>query len=470
MTLANVISSVREALYLVRPQIPRVPPKMSSVASQLSERMERVGVMSDGFDHDAILETARQTNQNGDWDLLSDAELRRIARVLRRSASPLEEDFRFLRRYLQQIRGRERPLLYRALIDHYLRHFDDSPGITRIGDFLSKAVQIPAFGESLDRWNQRRANYHLFNPKIVAGRLADEILKQGDANAVLKDAGIDRDARTAGIGAAAFKAACARVRALLQRGAGYAKIGALTKWFHPAPEEFRYQNERSALADALLLPWRDREPPLKVKDELEHFLDSAYGDPRFHNDRWAGTSDDAKHVRMRWIAEQDLEFFIKVVDNTTGRKDQWGYRRAFWRAYIDGRFTKGTWVAFGRRARVTARNVVKEDQNSTQAGPTRFGTLTGGDPRHSVLFLRVGNLIIADWSFNGKLRIWRERNQHAPRMYQEIEPYQRHLLMQGANFEQIHWPVEGRNNWQARAHDFIQRHTGIRISSNRYMP
>ena len=453
----------------MRPAMPRVPEKLDDMASRLSERIDRVGGLSADFDLKAFSIKVEKIHLGADWAVLSNADLRRITVVLRNSDFPIGRELRFLRRYLQEIRKREQSLLYSALISYYLRHFDDSEDIKEIGGFLSEVLPLLGLQKRLRDWKIRHARYHLFEPGVVARHLAHAILEERDADRVFADAGIRGDAQTAGIGAETFKAVCGHVRESLNAASGVDAINMLTGWAYPAPGKFRYQNYRSTLADALLVPWWDCEPSVEVKEILERFFDSAYGDPRFQTNRWQGSSIVARNVRMRWLAEKDLEFFFKVVDNTTGRRDQWKYRRAFWNAYVSKGYTSGSWIAFGPNAQIAARQAARGEA-ATAERELHYGRLAGGNSRHSVLFLRIGNLVIADWSFNGKLRIWQETNPKAPSFYQTKEPYKSPFLMRGADFELRHYPVNGPWKWQGRAQKFIRRHTGILIADSEYMP
>ena len=469
MTLRGAIENAQDLLSVMRPVMPVVPERVNEIFSHVSERMDRVGVFTVDFDINAFSKKVKNTYLEGDWTVLSNADLRCIAIVLRSPDFPIGRESRFLRRYLREIRDRAQALPCKALISHYLRHFDDSPDIKEIGVFLAGVLPLPQLQYRLHDWKKSHARFHLFNPEKTVRQLAKAILKVRNPDRVFVNAGIRGDAQTAGIGAETFKAVCGHVRESLNAGSDLDVIRMLTRWAYPAPGKFRYQNHRSTLADALLVPWRNSEPDREVKKYLETFFDSAYGDPRFQNDRWQGSSIDAKSVRLRWLAEKDLEFFFKVVDSTTGRRDQWQYRRAFWSAYVRKGYTRGSWIAFGHRARIAARRAAR-DEAATEEKQLRYGRLDGGDSRHSVLFLRIGSLVIADWSFNGKLRIWREANAKAPSFYQTEEPYRNVSLMQGANFELVHWPVIGPWKWQDRAHKHILRQTGIRIAERNYMP
>lgn len=465
MTLREAAAAAKQQLGV--PLLRRLQaPQLQRVHNQVAERMDNLGSLGPGFDRKALLQKAQEAHRTGDWTKLTLLELARITWVLWEASSPLECDEDFLEEYLRIIRHRGKFRPHRYLISAYLRRFDDSRYIAIIGRFLSEALQQSELPQSMRQWKKRHDRYRLFDPLQATDTLAEIILESGRREEVLNEAGIHGEALTSGIGAAIFRTTCVSVKDSLDEHANLEKIKLLTLWACDSNGRIRYRNERARLANALLLPWSDDDPPATVRGHLEQFFDRAYGDPRFRFERvqWAGTSEQAKQVRIRWIAEQDLEFFFSVVKGTTDRPDQWEYRRCFWKAYIDKRVTKGTWMALGNYAAGIAQS------DATQETP-QHGRLTGASASHSLLLLRIGNLVIAEWSHNGKLRIWLDGNQHAPQLYQrQNRPYQRYSLMQGEDFDQAHWPVEGWNNWQGKTHEFIRRQTGIEIPADDYMP
>jgi hypothetical protein len=95
----------------------------------------------------------------------------------------------------------------------------------------------------------------------------------------------------------------------------------------------------------------------------------------------------------------------------------------------------------------------------------RFATLGGSGPDQAVLLLSIGDLIVADWSHNGRLRIWRKGNREAPEfsapVYSAIE------LRKDSDFDTVHIPADG---WQSKAENYIRRYTGIKIAEHEYLP
>ena len=164
---------------------------------------------------------------------------------------------------------------------------------------------------------------------------------------------------------------------------------------------------------------------------------------------------------IRWLAQATLEQFLKVVDRVAPNH-QWDYRRAFWNAYIERRAVGNAWVAFGSSGTQIAKRLA---DHSGDALMRRFATLMAASSDHAVLLLQIGDLVIADWSHNGRLRIWRRSNPNAPELNRSS--YLAAELRGDADFETVHRPPDG---WQSKAEAHIRKHTGIRLNEAEYMP
>jgi hypothetical protein len=210
-----------------------------------------------------------------------------------------------------------------------------------------------------------------------------------------------------------------------------------------------------------LSPWANSDPEPKIKEVIQRFLLESLGDPRIDRGAWLGARETAREVIIRWLAQATLEQFLKVVDHVAERH-QWDYRRAFWSAYIERGFVSNAWVAFGSSGAQVARKIAE-----TTADPLmkRFATLGGSGPDQAVLLLSIGDLIVADWSHNGRLRIWRKGNGEAPLF--SAPAYTAVELRKASDFDTVHIPADG---WQSKAENYIRRYTGIKIAEHEYLP
>jgi hypothetical protein len=81
------------------------------------------------------------------------------------------------------------------------------------------------------------------------------------------------------------------------------------------------------------------------------------------------------------------------------------------------------------------------------------------DRNHAVLLLRLGDLVIADWSHNGRCGIWIERNRKAPS-----------LLKGRYTSDDVDWSSADQSwvhagaanyTWQSKVREFLAEETGL---------
>jgi hypothetical protein len=131
---------------------------------------------------------------------------------------------------------------------------------------------------------------------------------------------------------------------------------------------------------------------------------------RINKGSWVRSDDVARSVITRWLARATLEQFLKVVDRVAA-KHQWDYRRAFWSAYMEKQYVSNSWVVFGTEGAEVAKRLAEKSDDKLMK---QFAALSKAGSDQAVLLLQIHDLIIADWSHNGRLRIWRRGNSSAP--------------------------------------------------------
>lgn len=88
---------------------------------------------------------------------------------------------------------------------------------------------------------------------------------------------------------------------------------------------------------------------------------------------------------------------------------QWRYGEHFWKACLDRGVISDVWLALADEVSSAARTI--RDLRCA------YGTLSGGvDSRHAVILMRVGPLVLCEWSHNGKLRAWPTDWRHEPQL------------------------------------------------------
>jgi hypothetical protein len=218
-----------------------------------------------------------------------------------------------------------------------------------------------------------------------------------------------------------------------------------------------FQTQAPLVADALLLPFVNLAPPSKVQGTIQAFLLTHLKDPRLTQSGWARVTPAAKDVMLRWMVSASLEDFFALIARRA-KEDHWRYRKAFWSAYLKHRHIADAWVILGenaeREARVRWRDAVPA-----------HGQLIGGDPDHCVLILRIGSVVVTEWSHNGTCRLWPEDDKACPRFHSGR--YSRAALRLNPGHEQRH---HGNTHytWQQNLASVIRDQTGIGITQAEY--
>lgn len=122
------------------------------------------------------------------------------------------------------------------------------------------------------------------------------------------------------------------------------------------------------------------------------------GDPRFGYMRfnWDKISEKSKSIFLRWLVEDDLEIFFKIIKQTALDR-MWRYREKFWRAYLP--HISNTWIFLGKDAKRIARELGDKNMG--------HGNLDGGVREQSVFVFQIQNFIFLEWSHNGRLSVYK---------------------------------------------------------------
>lgn len=238
-------------------------------------------------------------------------------------------------------------------------------------------------------------------------------------------------------------------------------INIVFEWGVTERGNLRYPASRAKLAEALLLPWRERPPSDAIQNSLITFLLKHYKDPRIDKNLWFGVSSEAVAVLIRWINGRTLEAFFRILEATAD--SIWQYRQKFWTAYFKAGHIDEAWVALGPDAAL----VLKRLDDTKQL---KFAKLLRSESSQSILLIRIGQIIFCEWSHNGRLRAQLIDSPISPDMYQ---PYYESdsLRFESIDFNNgltqdpglVHFSSTS-GGWQERARLFIQKQTGIRIS------
>ena len=467
MSLRDAIAATRARVKRPKVRTLSEVPILNGTVAYVAERFPETASIPPVEQLFEVADRLRHATEAGNWSGLSRRDIRRAPLCIWMKERPLAHVPGAVDRLLEALRQRRSKSAYRSLIAAYIRDFGvDDPSFAMVAEELKAAVVQWDWV-----WVERSARHELFDPKVAPQRVADHVIgSELPVQDVLKDLGFDGTLASGGLARAAYLAALQVV------GAGLAS-NALTEsskgriiervlaWAIDG-NEIRYSGTTPTLVDALVLPWADKNPPEDLQQTIQGFLVGHLRDPRVHPERWHGVSEASMRIVRRWLAQASLEQYLEVVDEITGDPEarfMWQFRRAFWRSFFEADFLQEAWVAFAREGAHVARAAFKSS--------AEFGRLRSDyrvQPNHAVLIMRIGGLVVADWSHNGKCHIWLANNDDAPSLYDSV--YGRAELTTGSDNGGVSHTSSRTANWQQKISSYIRDNTGITIHGREYMP
>lgn len=440
------------------PPTPRIVHESRKVAQRLRDIEATINVI----DLKDLYDCLSAAMVSGNWGAISKREWKYVADCLNSGEPRLVDDNAFLEEYLKRLNEQHSRRGVSRLIRFYLLNFDPKhPGIIKIASFLSEAVMQWRW-----HWSAHRGTVDLFQPSSISEDLARYIMESKNPPAeAMETIGLDGSLYGAKIAAHSYRAAADKLRKEIvsNPSSSLPAIKRLASW-GLVNGRFAFDSVSGTLAymaDALLLPWVYCQPTEESQSFIEGHLLSLLHDLRIDPSRWKGVNDDAKSVMRRWLTKASLEQFLDVVDSTA-QSHMWAARRKFWFAYYENKFMVEAWVAFAADGARLARQLAAERDNPAIKN---FGTLNrsaGVVKEHAVLIMKIGELVVADWSHNGKCHIWLPGDENAPKLYKRS--YDRDELINGSSWDKKHLGV-----WQSDVHSYIQYNTGFRMMTRDYM-
>ncbi len=183
--------------------------------------------------------------------------------------------------------------------------------------------------------------------------------------------------------------------------------------------------------------------------------------------RWAQVDRRAVELFKSWLARASLNAFFAIIrDYALDR--QWRYRERFWKACLDKGVISDVWLALADEVSSAARTI--RDLRGA------YGTLSGGvDSRHAVILMRMGPLVLCEWSHNGKLRAWPADWRHAPQLgrseYTGVELRTDSLVFPGGSAEDgLRHAGSETGRWQERAAKLLRERAGVVLEPRDYLP
>lgn len=443
-------------------QIPVIIKTVDSISSQLS----RMPKSPSGFEIEDTYRKLLSALENGSLASVNNKDWKIAAYVLWYGNEKLGNKPEFLDFYIKWLNSYQLPSNWRKLIYVYLKDFGCRLEHPAAYIIMSKAIRS-AFTRldlksRLEQWGIRHQRFGLF---------AENFDVKEACQAFTIDANLDWEKFSTMTGLTGELSVIGYAEAIgtellnkLSDNPDKESIIAVQQ-YHLADKKMRFSDKRIQIIEALLAPWVKGGTSIEddVRKSVQEWLLAQFHDPRLpvHNrDGWRGVSDEYKKVMFRWLTGASLDQFFEIIDQVA-QESQWKYRKAFWKAYYDSGVLPEAWVAFGSDAKYYAE---KSFGNKLSAG----GLNNVADRKHSVLIVRIGDLMLADWSHNGKCRAWKIDDPSCPELYKmeysgvALKAPSMKIVETYKDGGITHNPSET-YGWQNKLADFIYDQTGIRI-------
>lgn len=406
-------------------------------------------VVKDKFDKHYV-QQKEVSFSNSDW--------RNIPWCLEYNEGNLLENEKFLSDYKNRLLSTKRRSEINNLISSYFSFFNpDSVTTNKIAELV---ILIIDKDDRFSDWKEKHENYSLFLPNMAPATIAKKLHDVNEElEMILRNINLSTRSSVlfTSFLAAIHKEFCTRVssKGELQNS----KYPELMQWSEES-SNLNYQQNNYELLDALLVPWQDKEPPEELKNQIFDFILKHYKDPRVSKGNWISANEKTKSVFLKWITARSLEQFFSIVDNVA-HEEHWNYRRKFWEAFKERGME--VWVIFGPECARLSKQTF-----GAELSFAKFKNLSGITEKHACLVIRLGNLMIAEWSHNGACRIWNREDDNAPKMYEKsYEVTKLKSITQGSAGFFAHTGSEN-YRWQKRIADYIYNHTNIRVNQTEY--
>lgn len=400
---------------------------------------------------------------------LSRRQVREAPWCLWHKDSRLAEQPAVLNAILEAVSAATRPSAFNSLATAFADYFDEE----MVGmDAVSSCLQRLA-----DRWDTPWARLHrdlaFFDARTGPDRLAAAVIAQDrPAPDIIReyDIGI--------MGAKGGYVRAVTVSLLDQLASGgepdhLRRLEKVERYALDERGEPSFDGLLGKIAEALLKPFGQSRPEKTIRDRFLSFLLRLLGDPRIPSpkNKWHHVPAFLTGIVRAWLTEQSLRQFVDVVAETTERPDTWAYRGAFWMAVYEAGLISEAWVAFGSGGARLARRIF--------GNAASFGRLEaeskGVDEGHTVLLLRIGDGVVADWSHNGKCNIWADANSRsAPKLYRQVYGSDEVRIRKGSGnyeseteFSVMHMSSET-YSWQRKVAERLYTMTGVRVPQSKY--
>lgn len=354
---------------------------------------------------------------------------------------------------------------FAALLVAYLMNFSrESDRCRDISALLiEKKSKLPKI------WIRRLERVELLDIDNIEDIIATQLLQSGNENQTFESIGL----------VGAYRASLLATSALLQTakivGAQVAKDNYenVENFIGLISQDNKIKNNfGQAAMVGLLLPFVELTPSTNLKNKLKELFLLSFNDPRISSHSWPELAlsngggvarDKCISIIKKWLNFDSIELFFKIIAEHAP-DEQFEPRRQLWQDYFDQEYVTDAWVILGPAAQRTAQQM--KDADETALG-LRWSELTGALSEQSVLLMKIGNLVVAEWSHSGKFRAWDDNSPTKPKFYRsaysgpELRRNSNKIRTKSGSFSD---GITHLGNWVPRAKQYINQQTGIRLS------
>jgi hypothetical protein len=451
-TLARGFCAREQRHSIGRLNLPELP-RIAKVADDISRRRLVVKALP-SLELGKLEARLQLAVKNGDFRAITSRDWSRSPYVFWGSGTPIAESEEFVTAFFCWLTDSGNTRVIHALIYAYVSGFDlESKLIGKIGSALQSFLTAP-HSTRYNVWHERSERYSLFQPRVGPARVADHVLCGDDeVEDVFDSVGLGRERIWSAFGRQTLREAITVADTFTVRPASesVAVVNRLRHWLElRMPLKDLSQDFKCFFLSKFLEQWKKRDPGPPLLEVLKRLAQDMLGDPRANNYGWGDERlIPSRKIILRWFAVETIDSFFAVIDKAA---DHWYWedRTSFWSSYHKAGAITDAWVAFGPNVMPVARAARDKHKQF------RFATLTDPNDRlHSILFLRIRDLLIADYSHSGSCRFFYTENTQTPQLYES--DYLDRKIRELASDAIAH-----RGAWQQKFASYIYEHTGVK--------
>lgn len=468
---STTVSSLllREALSGYRVTLPELgsrfqPRRLNSVRAALGERDHEVAAFA--FDPPTIDHLKRELEH--EWhdrkslSKLSRRQLRAAPWLIgptSDSTHSLVEDRQFLTALLGEFErrrdGRAISVLMHVFMlfyPEYLSTFE----ILREGLMkLISRLHLP----SLVKWISDGSEVPVLDSN-AARQLSSECLLHADSLQVLSEYNVSKGLENGSFSQAIFREMVRSTGAALRAGNGQLESLTSVLTFAEDSGRLRFPILKCEFIETMLVSADSGEVRGELREKLLNEMLRLLGDPRIASTGWHGIDDQAQSIVRKWLVGATLKGFFELI-RTHAYDTHWSYREAFWGYYHKHGLIVDAWCALGRSASTLA----LKDKSGAFA---RHAFLDCSDKTKSALLLRIGNLIVVEFSHSGACRVWNRGTRGAPVLYRP--KYHEAVLWKAPDEGRVVHQGSDVGRWQSTLSSLIAGHIGFEPKIGDLMP